>query len=128
MLAFVSRAQRLSPHPLLAFMQEPYVRKCAFDVGDYGLGYTANSLNLGCDCLGAIHYFDGAAFGQAFPYVTVLNTLLHNPRLHLICFLSQKCALWFPQHTSLPLSFSGDLSNSKGEPTHMPKVGAVQSA
>jgi primary-amine oxidase len=33
-------------------------RKCAFDVGDYGMGYCANSLELGCDCLGHIHYFD----------------------------------------------------------------------
>lgn len=39
------------PHP-------PYQRKCAFDIGDYGLGYCANSLELGCDCLGHIHYFD----------------------------------------------------------------------
>ena len=30
------------PHP-------PFQRKCAFDVGDYGLGYCANSLELGCD-------------------------------------------------------------------------------
>lgn len=36
----------------------PYVRKCAFDVGDYGFGFCANSLELGCDCLGAIKYFD----------------------------------------------------------------------
>ena len=36
----------------------PFQRKCAFDVGDYGLGYCANSLELGCDCLGHIHYFD----------------------------------------------------------------------
>lgn len=36
----------------------PHHRKCAFDVGDYGLGYCANSLELGCDCLGHIHYFD----------------------------------------------------------------------
>lgn len=36
----------------------PYQRKCAFDVGDYGLGYCADSLELGCDCLGHIHYFD----------------------------------------------------------------------
>lgn len=35
----------------------PYTRKCAFDVGDYGLGYCADSLELGCDCLGHIHYF-----------------------------------------------------------------------
>ncbi|EFJ39825.1 copper amine oxidase [Volvox carteri f. nagariensis] len=36
----------------------PYVRKCAFDVGDYGLGYCTFPLALGCDCLGHIHYFD----------------------------------------------------------------------
>jgi primary-amine oxidase len=39
------------PHP-------PFQRKCAFDVGDYGLGFCANSLSLGCDCLGHIHYFE----------------------------------------------------------------------
>jgi primary-amine oxidase len=33
-------------------------RKNAFDVGEYGIGMLANSLALGCDCLGAIHYFD----------------------------------------------------------------------
>jgi len=33
-------------------------RKNAFDVGEYGIGVLANSLTLGCDCLGAIHYFD----------------------------------------------------------------------
>jgi primary-amine oxidase len=27
-------------------------------VGDYGLGFCANSLALGCDCLGHIKYFD----------------------------------------------------------------------
>jgi primary-amine oxidase len=43
-------------------------RKCAFDVGDYGLGYCANSLELGCDCLGHIHYFDA-----------VLNDVDGNP-------------------------------------------------
>ena len=36
----------------------PFQRKCAFDVGDYGLGFCANSLALGCDCLGHIKYFD----------------------------------------------------------------------
>ncbi|KAG2486353.1 hypothetical protein HYH03_014934 [Edaphochlamys debaryana] len=36
----------------------PYTRKCAFDVGDYGFGLCANSLALGCDCLGHITYLD----------------------------------------------------------------------
>ena len=30
-------------------------RKNAFDIGEYGVGMLANSLELGCDCLGAIN-------------------------------------------------------------------------
>ena len=30
----------------------------AMDVGDYSIGFCANSLELGCDCLGSIQYFD----------------------------------------------------------------------
>jgi primary-amine oxidase len=33
-------------------------RKNAFDVGEYGMGMCANSLQLGCDCLGDITYLD----------------------------------------------------------------------
>jgi primary-amine oxidase len=43
--------------------------KCAFDAGEFGLGKLANQLELGCDCLGHIHYFDVPAcddFGKAF--------------------------------------------------------------
>jgi primary-amine oxidase len=32
--------------------------KSAFDAGEWGLGRMANSLTLGCDCLGDIMYFD----------------------------------------------------------------------
>ena len=32
--------------------------KSAFDAGEYGLGRLANALELGCDCLGHIRYFD----------------------------------------------------------------------
>jgi primary-amine oxidase len=38
--------------------REQYYRKNAFDIGEYGLGMLANSLALGCDCLGVIYYFD----------------------------------------------------------------------
>uniref|UniRef100_A0A060T8X0 Amine oxidase n=1 Tax=Blastobotrys adeninivorans TaxID=409370 RepID=A0A060T8X0_BLAAD len=37
----------------------PLHRKMAFDFGDCGAGKCANELNLGCDCLGTIKYFDG---------------------------------------------------------------------
>ncbi|BFZ64877.1 hypothetical protein YB2330_006030 [Saitoella coloradoensis] len=37
----------------------PHHRKHAFDVGEYGMGAMTNSLKLGCDCKGSIHYLDG---------------------------------------------------------------------
>ncbi|CZT46700.1 related to peroxisomal amine oxidase (copper-containing) [Rhynchosporium secalis] len=36
----------------------PFHRKQAFDFGDGGAGICANNLELGCDCLGHIKYFD----------------------------------------------------------------------
>lgn len=44
-------------------------RKNAFDVGEYGMGVCANSLRLGCDCLGDITYLDAHlcnSRGEAF--------------------------------------------------------------
>ena len=35
-----------------------HYRKQVFDMGEYGVGLFTNSLELGCDCLGEIHYFD----------------------------------------------------------------------
>ena len=39
--------------------------KNAFDAGEWGLGRMANSLTLGCDCLGEIHYFDATLADRA---------------------------------------------------------------
>lgn len=36
-----------------------HYRKNVFDMGEAGIGMLANSLELGCDCLGEIYYFDG---------------------------------------------------------------------
>ncbi|MGK0228014.1 MAG: primary-amine oxidase [Gammaproteobacteria bacterium] len=33
-------------------------RRNAFDTGEYGIGQSLDSLTLGCDCIGHIHYFD----------------------------------------------------------------------
>ncbi|KAI2628632.1 copper amine oxidase [Hypoxylon sp. NC1633] len=38
--------------------EHPHQRKHAFDLGEYGAGYMTNSLALGCDCKGSIHYLD----------------------------------------------------------------------
>lgn len=38
--------------------ERSHYRKNVFDSGELGFGRMANSLKLGCDCLGVIHYFD----------------------------------------------------------------------
>jgi len=38
--------------------ERAHYRKNVFDIGEYGLGKLANSLTLGCDCLGVIQYLD----------------------------------------------------------------------
>jgi primary-amine oxidase len=50
-------------------------RKNAFDAGEYGLGYCANSLELGCDCLGLIRYFDGQLCTSRGESLTVKNAV-----------------------------------------------------
>lgn len=50
-------------------------RKNAFDAGEYGLGFCANSLELGCDCLGLIKYFDGHLTTSRGEPLTVKNAI-----------------------------------------------------
>lgn len=53
--------------------------KNAFDVGEWGLGRMANSLTLGCDCLGEIHYLDAVlADEQGNPNVTTNAICIHE--------------------------------------------------
>jgi primary-amine oxidase len=51
--------------------------KNAFDSGELGLGRFpfVNSLELGCDCLGTIHYFDAAVAGEDGEGQTVPNAI-----------------------------------------------------
>lgn len=50
-------------------------RKNAFDVGEYGMGMCANSLQLGCDCLGLIRYFDANMCDSRGNLLTVANAI-----------------------------------------------------
>lgn len=53
--------------------------RSAFDVGEYGLGALANSLTLGCDCLGSIYYFDAyLSDSRAEPYTLERAICLHE--------------------------------------------------
>ncbi len=53
--------------------------KNTFDAGEWGLGRMANSLALGCDCLGEIYYFDAITADERGEPVTVPNVIcLHE--------------------------------------------------
>ncbi|MFN8635947.1 MAG: primary-amine oxidase, partial [Chloroflexota bacterium] len=56
-----------------------YNKRNAFDVGEYGLGVFANSLALGCDCLGEIFYFDACLNDSKGSPVPIQNAIcLHE--------------------------------------------------
>uniref|UniRef100_A0A093V6W7 Amine oxidase n=1 Tax=Talaromyces marneffei PM1 TaxID=1077442 RepID=A0A093V6W7_TALMA len=55
--------------------EHPHQRKHAFDLGEYGGGYMTNSLSLGCDCKGAIHYMDAAFVNRAGASTVIKNAI-----------------------------------------------------
>ncbi|MBM4067390.1 MAG: primary-amine oxidase [Planctomycetes bacterium] len=58
---------------------EQYYRKNAFDIGEYGIGTLVNSLQLGCDCLGSIRYFDANYLDSRGKVITLKNAIcLHE--------------------------------------------------
>lgn len=62
-----------------------------FDEGEVGLGLLTNSLRLGCDCLGQIHYFDAAVSTSDGQSVIIPNA---------ICMHEEDCGLAW-KHTDL---------------------------
>ncbi len=52
-----------------------HYRKNVFDIGEYGLGKLANSLKLGCDCLGHIAYLDADLNTMGGDVVTIENAI-----------------------------------------------------
>lgn len=51
----------------------------AFDAGECGFGNCVNSLELGCDCLGSIKYFDAVLSNNSGePYVVKNAVCLHE--------------------------------------------------
>jgi len=49
--------------------------KNVFDAGEVGIGVLANSLELGCDCLGEIYYFDAAVNDAAGQHMVLSNAI-----------------------------------------------------
>jgi len=58
---------------------ERHFRKNAFDIGEYGIGTMANSLQLGCDCLGTMRYCDAHLMSSRGEPTTITNAIcLHE--------------------------------------------------
>ncbi|CED83505.1 primary-amine oxidase [Phaffia rhodozyma] len=55
--------------------RSPVHRKSAYDFGEAGAGQMANNLQLGCDCLGVIHYIDGLAVKPDGSPLVLPNTI-----------------------------------------------------
>ena len=76
---------RLRPIIYRASLSEMYVPygdpapthriKNVFDMGEYGVGFLLNPLQLGCDCLGEIHYFDVVVNDQDGQPITIPNAI-----------------------------------------------------
>ena len=54
---------------------DDHFRKNAFDAGEAGIGMLVNSLELGCDCLGEIHYFDVVINSTKGEATTIRNAI-----------------------------------------------------
>ena len=68
---------------------------------DYGLGNCANSLELGCDCLGHIQYFDGVLSDSKGALTSARTWLASGSGLplqpHKTLLLGQRVAVPGPQ-------------------------------
>lgn len=68
----LSVAEMVVPYAKTIF---PHHRKHAFDTGEYGIGALANSLALGCDCLGSITYLDADFVTRAGGIETIKSAI-----------------------------------------------------
>ncbi|MEM6546963.1 MAG: primary-amine oxidase [Pseudomonadota bacterium] len=60
-------------------------RKNVFDIGEYGVGRVMNSLELGCDCLGAIKYLDATLNGRDGEVEVIKNAIcLHEEDMGIL--------------------------------------------
>lgn len=75
-----------------------HYRKNAFDVGEYGVGTLANSLTLGCDCLGEIYYFDAVMTNSRGFIVTIKNAVCMHEEDYGILW---KHVDWRTDHTEV---------------------------
>ena len=73
-----SVAHRLSFAEMVVPYRDPspdHYRRTAFDIGEWGLGFMTQSLELGCDCLGEIRYLDAVLHDSTGRPYTITNAI-----------------------------------------------------
>jgi primary-amine oxidase len=83
-----------------------YFRRNAFDVGEYGIGMLANSLELGCDCLGEIRYFDVAGHDSHGQPMTIHNAICMHEEDYGRCGSTSTGATDTPRRAARVVSLS----------------------
>ena len=75
-------AYRMSFAEMVVPYRDPtfdHYRRTAYDIGEWGLGFMATSLELGCDCLGEILYVDAVLHDAAGAPYEIKNAIcLHE--------------------------------------------------
>ena len=80
-------------------------RRNAFDTGEYGVGISFDSLALGCDCLGHIHYFDVWAHDWHGQPELIRNAVCMHEEDHGILWkYSYWSSYWDKGHTTVTRS------------------------
>jgi primary-amine oxidase len=79
-LGFAGRpvAHRISVAEMVVPYRDPspdHYRRTAYDIGEWGLGFMTQSLELGCDCLGEIRYVDAVLHDTAGEPYTIQNAI-----------------------------------------------------
>ena len=75
-----------------------HYHKNAFDCGEYGIGMLANALELGCDCLGEIRYFDAYMAGSRGDVIKMPNVVCMHEEDYGILW---KHVDWRTNHTEV---------------------------
>jgi len=71
-------AHRMSFAEMVVPYRDPtadHMRRTAFDIGEWGLGFMTTSLELGCDCLGEIAYLDAVIHDTRGEPKTIRNAI-----------------------------------------------------
>lgn len=71
-------AHQLSFAEMVVPYRDPSIdhyRRTAFDIGEWGLGFMTQSLELGCDCLGEIRYLDAVLHDSSGEPYTIPNAV-----------------------------------------------------